>query len=784
MDIVTVIGKTISHYTILEKLGEGGMGIVYKAQDKKLGRDVALKFLPAHLHTSEEDISRFRQEAKTISTLNHPHIATIYDIDETDNQKFLVLEYLHGGTLKSKLTSLRDEGKQFTIRQVVEYGLQAAEGLAHAHRHGIIHRDVKTDNVMLTEEENVKITDFGLAKFAGGAQVTKPGKVVGTAAYMSPEQIRGEEIDHRSDLFSFGVMLYELVTGQLPFRGEHEAALAYSIVHETPHFLLSLRPDIPPMLENVILRCLEKEKEKRFQSAEDIVHDLQKTRQSLLGYAVTSLVASRKYSKFIWASAIVTVLAFVVVYFFFSRETSTKSIAVLPFKNLSNEAGNDYFSEGITEDVIARLAKISNLKVISRTSVMFYKNSEKKLKEIGEELDVNTILEGSVRREGNQVRIVAQLIDAVSDEHIWAETYDEELTQIFSIQKDVAEKIAKALEATISSREKERLKKPPTEILEAYDAYLQGRFYWNKRLPKDVTKGIEYFQQALEKDSSYALAYTGLADAYIILGDFNILPPTETYPKAKAAALRALEIDPMLPEAHLSLAYSMMHYDWNWPGAEKEFKTTIQLMPNSAQAHSWYALFLAINGRFEEAIAESKRAQELDPQSAVIQTDGGMVFYFARKYELCIERLTAVLKMDPTFVLANIPLGGAYIQKKMYPEAMNAFSTLSMASAVVASKSHPIPIAGLAHVYAVSGRKDDALNLLELLDEKSKDEYVAPYWMSIIYVGLERNDEAFTWLEQAYQERDGSMMFLNVEPLFDPLRQDQRFTMLLKGMGY
>ncbi len=778
-----MIGQTISHYRILEKLGEGGMGIVYKARDIKLDRDVALKFLPSFLHTSEEDILRFRQEAKAISSLNHPNIATIYDIDENDGQQFLVLEYLKGGTLKSKLQHLANEGKTFSYLQIVELGVQIAEGLGHAHLHGIIHRDVKTDNMMLTAEGIVKITDFGLAKLSSEKHLTKPGSVIGTAAYMSPEQIRGEDVDHRSDLFSYGVALYELTTGHLPYPGEHDAAIAYSIVNELPLPLSSFRSDIPATLEAVIFRCLEKKREQRYQYAQEITRDLQKTQHRTTDNVNIS-VSSRWFGpKLKWISAAFILFMLALMYVFLPVQSSIKSIAILPFENLSVGLENEYFSDGITEDVIARISKIHNLNVISRTSVMSYKNNKKTLKEIGKELNVNAILEGSVRRDKNQVRIVAQLIDAESDEHIWAETYDQELTQIFSIQKDVAEKIAKALETAISPGEHERLEKKPTEILEAYDLYLQGRYYWNKRLPKDLMKGIEYFHKALDKDSLYALAYTGLADSYIILGDFNILPPNETYPKAKAAATRALEIDPLLPEAHLSLAYSTMHYDWNWTGTEKEFKIALQLMPNSSQAHGWYAMFLAIFNRFDEAIKESKRAQELDPYSAVIQTDAGLVLYFTRNYDLAKTRLDKALELDPTFVIANIPLGGVYIQQKKFPEAINTFSMLSTASAFVMSKAHPIPIAGLAHVYGITGRKDDALTMLELLEEKSKEEYVSPYWMSIVYLGIGNKDETFHWLEKAYNEKDGSIIFLKVEPLFESLHQDPRFKELLEKIG-
>jgi serine/threonine protein kinase/Flp pilus assembly protein TadD len=781
-----MIGQTISHYKILEKLGEGGMGVVYKAEDMKLDRTVALKFLPATVVSSPDEVARFEQEAKAISALNHPNIATIYDIDEADGKRFLVLEYIAGGTMKSKLKKLKSNDKEFTVAEVIDYGIQIAEGLGHAHSHQIVHRDIKSDNIMLTDEGKVKITDFGLAKLRGTTHLTRTGSTIGTLAYMAPEQLRGEDIDHRADLFSLGVVLYEMGTSRLPFRGEHEAALTYSIANEDPAPVKSLRQNLPSALEQVITKCLLKDRALRYQSADEIIADLRKLQREMTGTVKT--VVMKQQSKLPWLiAAAVIVLGVIGVYLFMSAAHPTgpnsKTIAVLPFTNMSSNPEDQYFSDGITEDVITQLAKLGKLKVISRTSIMQYRTTERNLKDIGKELGVATILEGSVRREGHQIRVVAQLIDASSDNHLWAETYDREFTQIFAIQKDLAERIAKSLEAKISSEEQERLASIPTENLEAYDLYLKGRYHWNKRLPVDLKKGIAYFEQALAQDPLYAKAYAGLADSYIILGDFNILPPVETYPKAKAAALKALEIDPELPEAHVSLAYALTHYDWDWARAEKEFIHAIALAPNSAQAHSWYALFLLVTGRSGEAVAESRRARELDPFSAVVRTDAGLVSYFSRQYDAAMRQFLEAVQLDPSFVMANIPLGGAYVQKKMYAEAIRAFEQLSMASSVATSKAHPIPIAALAYVYGVSGRKEDAVDMIELLEEKSKEEYIAPYWMSVAHIGLGHRAEALDWLERAYRERDGSMIFLNVDPIFDTVRSDVRFAALLKKMG-
>ncbi len=781
-----MIGQTISHYKILEKLGEGGMGIVYKAQDSKLDRIVALKFLPPGLVASSEDVARFKQEAKTISSLSHPHIATIHDIDETEGRHFLVLEYLSGGTLKTKIKQLHSSGGTLPLKNVVEYGVQIAEGLAHAHRHDIIHRDVKTDNMMVTEEGTVKITDFGLAKFLGGPQLTRSGSVVGTTAYMSPEQVRGEELDMQSDLFSYGIVLYELATGHLPFRGDHDAAVSYSIVNEKPLELSVSGATIPSSLGNVIHRCLEKDKENRYQTAEEIVADLRRIQMEMSGYE-TRRPPAGKLSRRSWliTSASVILIALGIYVFLPSKVASVDmhSIAVLPFKNLNTEKETEYFAEGITEDVIAQLNKISKLRVVSPRSVLHDETGRSTYRDMGIALNVATVLEGSVRREGNNVRIVAHLIDARADGYLWTDTYDKEFTDIFAIQLDVAKKIARTLEATISSGEEARLGQKATENLEAYDLYLKGRYHFNRRRPADLQKSIEYFEEALRKDPVYSSAFAGLADSYIILGDFNMLPPKDTYPKATEAAMKALQLDSLNAEAHTSLAYALMHYDRDWPTVEKEFRRALELAPNSAQTHSWYALYLSLKGRFGEAATESQRARVLDSFSAVVLTDAGLTAYFSRKYDFAIDLLREALTVDPTFIVANLPLGAAYIQKQMDSAAIAAFQQVTMASAIVTSKANPVPIAALAYVCGDSRRTEDALMYIELLEQESKERYVAPYWMAIAYAGIGNVEQEFLWLEKAYEKRDGSVIFLKVEPIFDKVKSDPRFPELLKKLG-
>lgn len=481
---------------------------------------------------------------------------------------------------------------------------------------------------------------------------------------------------------------------------------------------------------------------------------------------------------------VVAVIAMAIVLFFFtlkSESVRNKTVAVLPFINVGGEAEEEYFSDGMTDDILTQLGKIAALKVISRTTMMRYKGTTKGPPEIGKELNAGVVLEGSVRRSAGQVRITAQLIDANTDEALWSESYDKEFTQIFAIQSDVARRIAKSLETTLSSDEKQRLERKPTNNLEAYELYLKGRYYWNQRLPEKLNKGIDLFKQAIEKDPDYALAYAGLADSYTILGNFNLLPPKQTYPEAKVAAEKALAIDNNLAEAHASLGFAIMNYDWDWAAAERELRQAIAINPNYAAARSWYALLLTVTGRFEDATIIRAEALALDPLSPVISTDIGLTLYYARKYDEAIEQFKKTLEIDPAFALAYVPLGAAYEQKRMYKEAITAYQTFTMGLSL-ARLRHPIPIAALGHVFAVSGRTDEALDMLGLVEEMSDSQYVAPYWKGVLSIGLGREDQALMWLEKAYEGRDGSMIFLKVDPVFSGIRSNPRFTSLLRKL--
>jgi serine/threonine protein kinase/Tfp pilus assembly protein PilF len=628
-----LVPSTISHYTILEKLGEGGMGVVYKAHDTKLDRIVALKFLPGPLLSSPDEVARFEQEAKAISALADPHIATIHDIDEGDGQRFLVLEYLPGGTLKEKLKRLNASGSELPISDVVSYGLQITEGLSHAHRRGIIHRDIKTDNIMLTEGGYLKITDFGLAKLKGGVDLTRAGSTIGTASYMSPEQVQNQTVDQRSDIFSFGVVLFELLTGRLPFRGEHEASLAYSIVHEEPPAPHSLRAGTPAALEHVVLRCLEKETQKRYQTADDIASALRhigETKES------PKKAPGRRVRR-TWILFPVAVLLVAVLLYIFppwkSSRSGRKSVAVLPFKNMSEDKENEYFSDGITEDIIAQLSKIEDLRVPSRASIMRYKNSDRMPEQIAGDLNVGTILEGSVRRSGNRVRIVAELIDARNDERLWTETYDKELTEIFAIQSAVAREIASALKARLSPEESRRLDVKPTENVEAYAYYLKGREFYYRYHRADNDAAIELFKKAVALDGHFAVALAGLGDAYAQRsGKFGY--PEAWLDSSIVVCQQAIAFEPALGEAYKALSLS---YD---------FKGWLQKSGDVLQ-----------------------KAYGLNPK--YVPTLGNLGFNLLQrgKPDEALPWLLKAIAMDPAFVFQYFGVGDAYIRLGDYPTA-------------------------------------------------------------------------------------------------------------------
>jgi eukaryotic-like serine/threonine-protein kinase len=768
-----MIGQTISHYKILEKLGEGGMGVVYKAEDTKLKRTVALKFLPKGLEAHEPERARFLQEAQAASALNHPNICSIHTIEEYDGQQFIDMELVDGKNLSGLLKE-----KELSLKDMLNIAIQICEGLNSAHKKGVVHRDIKPDNIMLTDDGIVKIMDFGLAKLKGTSKLTKTQSTLGTLAYMSPEQARGEEVDQRSDIFSFGVVLYEMVTGRRPFKGEHEAAMMYSLMNENPEPLARYKTDVPTELQHIIDKSLAKERGERYQHIDEMVADMRRMQHSITGN-ITSIV---KKSKMTWiAAAVFVVLVVVGVYLFYPKsvpiKVTGKSVAVLPFKNLSDSKEDEYFSDGITDDIIAQLSKISELKVISRTSTMQYKRINKNVREIGEELDVATVLEGSVRRVGNQIRVVAQLIDAKNEGHLWAETYDKEMIQIFEVQSDVAKKIAVALKTKLTSGEKERIEKKQTEDTEAYKLYLKGRFYWNKRVPDDIKTAIDCFKQAIEKDPDYALAYTGLASAYAVIPSFG-LPPAEPYINARNAAMKALEIDSTLAEAQTVLGEIAGSHYYDWTVAEKHYRRAIELDPSYPTAHQWYSSMLTSLGRFDEALTEAKRALELDPLSLIINLNLGDVYYAMRRYNEAKEQYENIISLDETFPWSHSGLANIYEVQGRFDDAIAEYIKARDFGGKV-----PYSLGQLGSIYLKSGRKADALSVLDELRRLDKQGDAVSYGIATVYFELGEKDKAFEWFEKSYQKREMWLLSLGSDPLWDNIRSDPRGIALLKKMG-
>lgn len=741
-----MIGKTISHYQIIEKIGEGGMGIVYKAKDTTLERTVAIKFLPRQTATQAEERQRFYIEAKAAAALNHPNIATTHAIEEVEDDVFIVMEYIEGQELKQKI----DAGP-LPVEDAIHIILQIANGLQEAHKKGIVHRDIKSANIMLTGSGQIKIMDFGLAKVRGGAQVTQIGTTLGTAAYMSPEQARGEDVDHRTDIWSLGVVLYEAIAGQLPFKGHYEQAVLYSILNEDPESITCLRRGVPTELEAIMNKALAKSPNERYQQVDGMLIDL-----NVLGKELET--KSRQVPK----------------------EKCPPSVAVLPFVNVSPEKENEYFSDGMTEEIIDALTKVEGLRVVSRTSVFAFKGKDQDIRKIGEQLNVSHVVEGSVRKAGNRVRITAQLINIADGYHLWSERFDREMEDVFTIQEEIAHMIVNALKIKLVRKAETPLVERSTENIKAYNLFLKGRYCWNKRTEAALKQCVNYFEQAIEIDPDYMLAYCGLADAYALLGiaEYGALPPMEVMPKAKAAAVKALEIDNTLAEAQTTVAHVKAFFDWDFTGADKEFNRAIELNPNYPFSHHWYALYLSAMERHDEAIAEEKRAQELEPLSLIINKNVGTIFYYARKYEQAIEQYKKALELDPDFARTHFFLGLAYISNSMFEEAI-----AEIKKAITFSGENTVMLALLASAIAMSGKKDEATKILKDLKKRLKRGYVPSFNLAILYMGLDEKASAFEWLEKAYQERSSWLVSLKVEPILDGLRSDPRFTALLKKVG-
>jgi TolB-like protein/cytochrome c-type biogenesis protein CcmH/NrfG/predicted Ser/Thr protein kinase len=812
------VGSTVSHYRILEKLGAGGMGVVYKAEDTRLGRTVALKVLPPERVADPDRKRRFVQEARAASALNHPNIITIYDIDEVEGVHFIAMEYVDGETLDRLIAH-----HGLPVEKTLAYAVEMAAALAKAHSAGIVHRDLKPTNVMVTNEGLVKILDFGLAKLTEAAPAgesetvatagprTEEGMILGTVGYMSPEQAEGKPVDARSDIFSFGSVLYEMLAGRRAFHGETNVSTIAAILREEPKPLSQVSDGLPHEVERLVKRCLRKDRQHRFQHMDDVKVALEELKEEsdsgelippagtdrgvrrAEGTGLGALIRRRRFVAIAAAAAVAAVVALLLALnvgglrnrvlrgggMIQQSAPRIQSLAVLPLENLSHDPEQEYFADGMTDALIAELGQIGSLRVISRTSVMRYKGTDKPLPQIARELNVDALVEGSVLRAGDRIRITAQLIGAVPERHLWARSYERDLRDALSLQGEVARTIASEVKANVTPDVQARLARARPVNPEAHQLYLLGRFYWNKRTEEGFKKAIDYFQRAIEIDPGYAPAYAGLADSYILLSNGGILPAKEGIPKGKAAAQKALEIDESLAEAHTSLAFARTEYDWDWAGAEREFKRAIELNPNYATAHHWYGDYLSDMRRHAEAIAELQRAQQLDPLSPQISGCLGGRYYAARQYQEAIRRLQNAVSLFPDSISAHAWLGAAYRANGMYPEAIDTYQKMRSLSGASTAE-----VAALGQAYAKGGIRGYDLWELQRLREESRHRYVKPAAFAFAYAALGEKDQAFSYLEKAYENRDSELTRLQTNPRLDPLRSDPRFQDLLRRMNF
>jgi TolB-like protein/Tfp pilus assembly protein PilF/tRNA A-37 threonylcarbamoyl transferase component Bud32 len=766
-------------YRLIEELGRGGMGVVYKAQDTKLKRTVALKFLPPELTHISEVRERFMREAQAAAALDHPNICTVHEFDEAEEKTFISMAYVEGQSLKKKI-----ESGPLELDEAIRLATQVAEGLQEAHKKGVVHRDIKSANIMVTEKGQAKIMDFGLARVTGTTLVTKEGMTMGTIAYMSPEQAHGEEVDHRTDIWSFGVVLYEMFSGRLPFKGEHDQAVVYSILNEEPASVTQLRSEIPIAIEQVVGKALEKNPDKRYQHIDELLDDLKSISEGIVPEEIKARLRKAKllrrkrailYAGIAGFFIIVTVIA---LSLFTGRAEVIDAIAVLPLENLTGDPGQEYFVDAATDELIGQLAQIGALRVISRTSVMQYKGVKKPLPEIARELNVDAVVEGTVHQVGESVRIRVQLIDALPEErNLLAQTYDRDMTDVLMMYKEMARAIADKTRVKLTPQEEANLASTRQVNPEAYEAYIKGRFHWYKLTPQDLEIALQYFELAREKDPNYALAYAGIAQVWIGRQQQGEVPVSEAAPKAKAAILKALELDDTLEEVHHTLAGIRTWTDWDWEGAETAFRRAIELNPNYPDPRLGYSHFLFIMRRPEEAMAHIERALELDPFNVLFRDFYGMALILARRYDDAIALLRETFRTAPNNLQVMSTLKSAYHHKHMYEEALEIWKRS------FAARGDQEAEEALALGYAEAGYSGALSRVAEMMIVRSRTTFVTPYQIGTLYTRAGKNDEALEWLEKAFEAHDPNMPYIGVDPIFDILRNEPRFQDLLQRMN-
>jgi len=790
-------GTRLGPYEIVSPIGAGGMGEVYRARDPRLDRDVAVKVLPEAVAGDPEALARFEREAKSVAALSHPNILAIHDVGREGGISFAVTELLEGESLADRIS-----GSKLAWRKAAEIGVAIADGLSAAHSRGVVHRDLKPANLFLTSDGRVKILDFGLARVTlpAGAETsaptaageTRPGTVMGTVGYMSPEQVRGLPADARSDIFSFGCVLYEMVTGRRAFARETAAETLTAILREEAPPLSTPAQGAPPELERIIAHCLEKNPEERFQSARDLSFNLRAAVASSEVTRPAPLPVRPRPRRAVWLGGGIGVVVLIVAGLLLLQRRGARpgaagdaaavapriaSLAVLPLENLSRDPEQEYFADGMTEALITDLAKIQALRVISRTSVMQYKAAKKPLPQIAKELGVDAVIEGSVMRAGDRVRITAQLIEAATDRHLWAESYERDLRDVFALQSDVAQAIAREIRVTLSPEEKTRLASSRPVNPAAHEAYLKGRYWQLKFSEEGFRKGVEFYERAVELDPGYALAWAGIAEAYGGVADL-FLSSSEAFSKARPAAEKALQLDESLAEAHTSLGLIKAYFDWDWRGAETELARAIELNPSSAWARDWYGWFLATLGRFDEGISQLERARALDPLSPGINADLGMAHVLKGDYGRATVQIDRALALDPAYWVPHL------IRTWMYERKGDFVAAVREAEAVDPRQAGPVAVAGLGRSYALAGRKAEARKTLRELEKVSRTAYVSPFFFAQIHAALDEKDLAFEWLRKCQRERStGLALWAKVGPSLDPLRSDPRYEQLLRDLN-
>ncbi|HJT27842.1 MAG TPA: protein kinase [Pyrinomonadaceae bacterium] len=829
-DFMSLAPKTqLGRYEIRSLLGAGGMGEVYLAQDTSLNRRVALKVLPAEVASDHDRMRRFKQEATSAASLNHPNIAHIYEIGHSDDLHFIAMEYVEGTTLRDKIH--REHEHLSKLLRILQH---VAEGLAKAHDAGIVHRDLKPDNIMITSDGHAKVLDFGLAKLVepptttGSApsgeeptilqQHSTPGLILGTLGYMSPEQAQGKtkQVDHRSDIFSFGCILFEAITGQRPFTGNDPIEILNKLIREPAPLLASLNPDAPADLQRIVRRCLAKDPDERYQNIKDIAIELKEVRREMLESGIESSVplissaseaqtiriqsqrptaespARTSSAEFIvngfkrhklaaTAGALLILIAaaaFGIRFYLHatSTEVAVESIAVIPFVNQNRDPDDEWISDGLTESIINNLTQLPNLKVIARSSVFRYKGVDPVM--VGQKLNVRAVLTGRITQRRDTMLISAELIDIRDNKQLWGEQYERRLADMLSVQREIAREITNNLRPTLSGVEQSIMNKPMTASSEAYELYLKGRFYWNKRTPSDLQKAISFFEQAVEKDPNYAMAYTGVADSYALLTAYTTESPRKLMPKAKEAALKALALDDNLAAAHASLGQITAYYDYDFPTAERQYRRAIELNPNYAPAHQWLAEHLSAMRRNDEALDEIRRALELDPVSVIMNRIYADILVDGRKYDEAIRQYQKAIDLDPNFPTSHYFLGRAYEAKGMYDEAVKSYTRSAELGTVLKDV-----LVKTNDVYKKSGWKAYVQFNLDQLVVNAPQRRFPAFVIATFYAKLGRDDEALRWLEKGYEERDFRMTLVSVAFEFDRLRSDPRFRELVRRMG-